>query len=96
LELWKNQVKRAVVERLLALADEKGLDLAVTARLREDIPDEPLASQINALPEIGARETGSVTRLDHWVLGRDQLGSKEFVAFTGELEAAWKGRPEAS
>jgi hypothetical protein len=55
-------------------------------------PDEPLAKQINALPEIGVRETGSVTRLDHWVLGRDQLGSDEFVAFMEELEAARKER----
>ncbi len=87
LEYWKDQAKRALVERLLALAEEKEIDLAITARVREDIPLEPLASKVNALAEIGVRETGSVTRLDYWVLGRDQLGSEEFEAFRLGLES---------
>ena len=90
LEYWKDQKKRAVVERLLAFAEERDIDLAITARVEEDIPDEPLASKVNALAEIGVRETGSVTRLDVWVLGRDQLGSDEFEGFQLDLESAWK------
>jgi len=63
-ELRKDRPQRAVVERLLALAEEKGFDLAITARVREDIPEEPLASKINTLSDRGVMETGSVTRLD--------------------------------
>jgi hypothetical protein len=89
-EYWKNQPKRAVVERLLALAASQDIDLAITARVREDVPDEPLASEIDALPEIGVRETGSVTRLEYWSLGRDQLGSDEFESFRLQLESTRK------
>jgi predicted nucleic acid-binding protein len=39
LELWKDHDKRAVVERLLRVAEEKGVVLAITARVREDIPE---------------------------------------------------------
>ena len=79
-----------VVERLLALAEEKGLDLAITARVREDIPDEPLASKISTLPDIGVAESGSVARLGYWVLGRDQLGSDAFEGFRLQLESSRK------
>jgi hypothetical protein len=89
-EYWRDRPKRASVERLLALAAGNDIDLAITARVREDIPNEPLARKIDALPEIGVQETGSVTRLGYWVLGRDQLGSDEFVAFQDELESARK------
>ena len=51
LEYWKDQAKRALVERLLVLAEEKQIDLAITARVREDIPLEPLTSKDNALAE---------------------------------------------
>ena len=88
LEYWKDHAKKALVEQLLALAKEKDIDLAITARVREDIPDEPLASKINALlDDIGVEETGSVTRLDYWVLGRDMWGSEEFEAFRLQLES---------
>lgn len=90
MEYWKDQQKRAVVGRLLGLAEDEEIDLAITARVREDIPYEPMASKVNALDEIGVRETGSVTRLGSWELGRDQLGSEEFEAFRLELESARK------
>jgi hypothetical protein len=89
-EYWKGQEKRPIVERLLALAQERGIDLAVTARIHEDIPYEPRASMINALPDIGLQKTGSVTRLGSWELGRDQAGSHEFATFVDELESARK------
>jgi hypothetical protein len=91
-ELWNDRPKRAVVERLLALAEAKGIDLAVTARVREDIPDEPLASKIRTLPDLGVAETGSVARLGHWVLGRDSLGSDAFEDFRLQLESSRKER----
>lgn len=89
-EYWRDRPKRASVERLVALAARNDIDLAITARVREDIPNEPLASKLNALDEIGVRETGSVTRLDYWVLGRDQLGSGAFEDFRLQLESARK------
>jgi hypothetical protein len=89
-EYWIDRAKKAVVERLLALAAIKDIDLAITARVREDIPERPLASEIDALPELGVHETGSVTRLDYWVLDRDHLGSEEFEAFRLGLESARK------
>jgi hypothetical protein len=90
-EFWNDRTRRAVVERLLALAEAEGIDLAVTARVREDIPDEPLASKIRTLSDIGVEESGSVTRLD-WKLGRDQLGLEEFETFRLQLESARKER----
>ncbi|HYZ14011.1 MAG TPA: hypothetical protein VFA08_10470 [Actinomycetota bacterium] len=89
-EYWRDRPKKALVERLLALAANGDIGLAITARVREDIPDEPYASGINALDEIGVEETGSVTRLGNWVLGRDQLGSAGFEDFRLELESAWE------
>ena len=90
LELWKDQDKRAVVERLLAVAGEKGLDLTITARVRDDVPDGALASRINMLSDIGVEESGSVTRLDHWQLGRDQLSCQAFTDLWLQLESDWK------
>jgi hypothetical protein len=43
-------------------------------------------SEIERLHELGIEETGSVTRADYWVLGRDQLGSDDFVDFEHELK----------
>jgi hypothetical protein len=92
-EYWKEREKKVHVETLLRLAKEGRVELAVTARVREDIPDEPMASQIDQLPELGIAETGSVTRLDYWVLGRDQLGSDEFAAYEAEVRASGAREP---
>ena len=74
LEYWKNQAKRKAMERLLLLAKEGKVDLAVTARIREDIPQLPLAQKLNELQELSIDETSSVTRWDHWVLGKGYVG----------------------
>jgi len=78
LEYWKKQDKRNVVKRLLLLAEQGKVDLAVSARIHEDIPYPPLAEKLNELPELNINESGSVTRLGYWVLGRDMLGDKAF------------------
>lgn len=90
LEYWKNQKKRTVVERLVQLARDGALDLAVTSRIREDVPYPPLSEKIDALPKLEVREIGSVTRLDFWVLGRDMLGSDHFVETAGSLDAEFR------
>jgi len=80
-ELWKDRPKAHLVEALINRARDGDIDLAVTARVREDIPRAPLASKLDALPELGISETGSVARLGYWQLGRDMLGSESFSMF---------------
>lgn len=85
IEYWKNQAKAAVVKRLLDLAQDGQLDLAVTARIREDVPQPPLSNRINKLPEIGVQEIGTAMRLDVGVLDRDYLGDDRFLDVAGEI-----------
>ena len=66
------------MKSLLDLATSGKVDLAVTARIHEDVPIEPLASRLNELPLLGISETGSVARVGHWVIGRDMLGDPGF------------------
>ena len=82
------------MERLLLLAKEDKVDLAVTARIREDVPLSPLAQKLNELPELGINETGSVTRLGYWVLGRDMRGDEAFNDFwpTAQALAEQRGK----
>lgn len=94
LEYWKDQPKKAMVEELLRLAEKGEVDLAVTARVREDVPRGPLATRMNQLPELSIKETGSVACLGFWVLGRDHLGSDEFESLRLQLQSEWKpGNP---
>jgi hypothetical protein len=86
LEYWKEQSGREATEALLELAREGRVKLAVTARIREDVPSDPLSAEIDKLDELSVEEAGSVTRLDYWVLGRDMLGSDAFVDFENELK----------
>lgn len=80
-EYWKQGKNKDVTEELLALAKQGKVDLAVTARVRADIPKPPLADRLNELPELKVEETGSVPALDYWVLGRDMLGDEEFKSY---------------
>lgn len=91
-ELWKDQPKRDVVERLLALAERGEVEVVVTARINEDIPGGDLASKIGELSELGVGQTGSVTRLGYWVLGRDHLGSDGFIEAQKAAEAELRRR----
>ena len=77
-EYWKQRDKHEVVDRLLLLARQGKVDLAITARVHEDIPHSSLAEKLNELRELNINETGSVTRLGYWVLGRDMLGDEAF------------------
>jgi len=80
-EYWKQRDKSEVVERLLLLARQGRVDLAVTARVHEDVPRPPLAHKLDELRQLGVRKTGSVTRLGFWVLGRDMLADEAFRSF---------------
>jgi len=57
MEYWRNRNRIQVVEQLLSLADEGSVDLAITSRIREDVPNPPLAQRINQLSELGIQET---------------------------------------
>ncbi len=91
-EYWRQRKKIGVIEKLLELAKQGKVDLAVTARVREDIPLPPLAYRLNELPELQITETGSVTRLGSWVLGRDMLGDETFENFHATASELAKGR----
>ena len=92
LEHWKEQDHSEVVRRLLDLAAERKVELAVTARIREDVPRPPLTDRLNELPALNVVETPSVTRVGFWVLGRDMLGSDEFVAFSFAVDAMLRAK----
>lgn len=63
--------------------------LAITSRIREDVPNLPLSAQLNDLPTLGVDETGSVFRWDvsAWDDG-DMWGDDEFVSASEELTQA--------
>jgi hypothetical protein len=85
-EYWRTQAKRHVVEELIELARLGRIALAVTARIREDVPHDPLAAEVNRLPELGVAEEPSVARLGYWILGRDVLGSDAFIEAQEEID----------
>ena len=92
LEYWKEQPKAAVVERLLDLAQNGQLDLAVTSRISADVPRPPLSERINDLPELEIREIGSVTRLGYWRLGVDRFPSEAFSALEHRITGDFRRR----
>ena len=83
----KQQKRRAVVERLVDLSRAGKLELVVTARIREDVPDPPLSASIDGLGELSIQEGPSVTRVGVWALGRDVLGSDEFVDLSQKVSS---------
>lgn len=93
-QYWKRRSKVADVERLLDLASDGQLDLAVTSRIHEDIPRPPLADRINELPVLNVKEIGAVFRLGNAVLGRDRLGDDSFVKFAAQVTSEFCNRSE--
>jgi hypothetical protein len=86
LEYWKQQDRRMVVERLIELARAGRVNLAVTARIRQDVPVPPLSEQLDRLSEIEVLETGAVARVGLWVIGRDILGDEGFEKISAEID----------
>jgi predicted nucleic acid-binding protein len=82
IEYWKRQKKMDIVENLLELAKLGKVDLAVTRRIRQDIPKPELSNRLNDLPELQIAETGSIARFGYWLLdGREMLGDETFNDF---------------
>jgi len=86
-EYWKKQAKHNTVKKLLLLAEQGKVDLAVTARIHEDIPKPLLMNRIDELPELNVNETASVARLDYLILDRDILGDQAFADFFNDALA---------
>lgn len=86
IEYWKKQSKYNVVKQLLQLVKGNKIDLAVAARVYEDIPESPLADEIYNLQELDVEVTGSVTRLGYWELGRDILGDESLKNYFESAE----------
>jgi hypothetical protein len=92
LEYWKEQDRSKVIEILLSLASSGKVDLAVTARIREDVPLPPLFDRIVELPFINIKEVASMTSLGYWSLGRDILGDKNIKEFSNAISDTPKKR----
>lgn len=76
------------MEKLLELGKKFEIDLAVTRRIHDDVPDQPLAAKINDLPNLLIHEIGAVMRLNNWEAGTDTVGVTEFVNLIESIEAS--------
>ena len=92
IEYWKNQAKIEHVEKLLELAQKWEIDLAVTRRIHDDIPRQPLANNINDLPNLNIHEIGAVIRVGNWKIGIDIAGSDDFKKLIDSIESSVKFR----
>ena len=80
-ERLENRDKVEHVNILLELGKKFEIDLAVTGRIHDDIPDSPLADRINELPSLNIQKIGSIIRFGHWKAGIDVAGNDEFREF---------------
>lgn len=85
LAYWQKEPKRGVVEQILKLGADGRVSLAVTARIREDVPRPPLSAQIEELSDLGVEETGTPIRMGFWVMGRDMIASDEFLSASEKI-----------
>lgn len=93
LEYWKEQDRASVIEELLLLAASGEVELAVTARIREDIPRPPFADLLNELSILHVSEVPTIARFGYWLLdGRHHFGHKEFFDFSAEITAILEKR----
>ncbi len=90
MEWWKEQRNAEHVKKLWDLSENLQIDLAVTGRIRDDIPRPPLAEKINELPNLNIQDLGSVIRFGHWKAGIDVAGNNEFREFVKSLTDAKK------
>ena len=81
IEWLEDQAKIEYVNELLELGKSFKIDLAVTGRISDDIPEPPLADRINELPNLNIHDIGSVIRFGPWKAGIDVAGNDEFKKF---------------
>lgn len=79
-----------VVAKLLELGKNHKIDIAVTGRIRDDVPLQPLSGKINELSNLAIDEIGSVIRYSHWKAGRDVAETQEFEKFRYSTDIANK------
>ena len=91
-EYWKDRPKRQIVQQLIDLASASRIELAVTSRIRQDVPDPPLSNLLDKLGDLGILETGSVTRVGLWRLGLDQLGDDALAEFIDRMSGRCSSR----
>ncbi len=89
-EWWENRSKVERVETLIELGKKFEIDLAVTGRIHDDVPKQPLAAKINDLPNLLIDEIGAIIRINNWKPGTDIGGITEFVNFIGSIETSDK------
>ena len=87
---WENRSKVKRVETLIELGKKLEIDLAVTGRIHDDVPNQPLAAKINDLPNLLIDEIGAIIRINNWKPGTDIGGIAEFVNFIGSIETSDK------
>ena len=80
-EWWECRDKVEHVNKLLELSKSFKIDLAVTGRIRDDIPRPPLADRIDELRSLNVHEMGAVIRFGYWKAGIDVAGNDEFKTF---------------
>lgn len=85
---WENRSKVQHVKKLLELGKKFEIDLAVTRRIRDDVPNQPLAAKINDLPNLLIHEIGAIIRPNNWQPGIDIIGITEFVNLIGSIETS--------
>ena len=86
-EHWNDRRNAEIARTLFALAKSGFLDLAITSRIREDIPHPPLADHINELRLLQVQQIGSVFVLGLSALGGgDMLADDEFSEVMGRIE----------
>ena len=78
------------METLIELGKNFEIDLAVTGRIHDDVPNQPLAAKINHLPNLLIDEIGAIIRINNWKPGTDTVGITEFVNFIGSIETSDK------
>lgn len=75
-DYWRHQKIVLFTESLLDLGQQGKIEMAITSRIGADIPDLPLTTRINDLPQLNVQRIGAVFRLGHLSLdGGDSLES---------------------
>ena len=90
--LWDKPRQREAILRLVEFSKAGKIELAVTRRIEQDIPNEPLASKISDLPELGISVEPDVMRLGYSRLGMTVLGDRNFDGALDEIQGIARER----